>query len=84
MDNEWIKIKTGDSEHQYIWYDEDKKQHYYTPDFYSPKLNKYFEVKGYWWGEDKNKMNQVIFQNDKIKIEIIMKNELLQYEKFLI
>ncbi len=84
IDTEWMKVKTGDNKHQYIWIDNDNIQHYYTPDFYSPKLNKYFEVKGYWWGNDKNKMKQVMSQNKQIKIEIVMKNELINYEKLVL
>jgi ribosomal protein L37AE/L43A len=83
IDENWIKIGVGNKEHSFIWEDENKNKHYYTPDFYSSKLNKYFEIKGYWWGEDKNKMQQVIRQNEHIKIEIITKKELLEYEKLI-
>ena len=83
IDENWIKIGVGHKGHSFIWKDEKEKEHYYTPDFFSPKLNKYFEVKGYWWGDDKNKMKQVISQNKEIKIEIVMKNELLNYEKLI-
>lgn len=81
IDENWIKLGVGHKDHSYIWKDIDNIEHYYTPDFFSPKLNKYFEVKGYWWGDDKNKMIQVIEQYPSIKIEIIMKKELLEYEK---
>lgn len=84
IDENWIKIGVGHKGHSFIWKDNNEKEHYYTPDFFSPKLNKYFEVKGYWWGDDKNKMKQVISQNKQVKIEIIMKNELVNYEKLLI
>ena len=83
IDENWIKIGVGNKGHSFIWIDSENIEHYYTPDFYSPKLNKYFEVKGYWWGDDKNKMNQVISQHKNIKIEIVMKSELLKYEKLL-
>ena len=83
IDENWIKIGVGHKGHSFIWKDDNDKEHFYTPDFYSPKLNKYFEVKGYWWGDDKNKMKQVISQNKQIKIEIIMKSELLNYEKLI-
>ena len=39
------------------------------------------EIKGYWWGDDKNKMKKVISQHKNIKIDIIMKKELIEYEK---
>jgi len=83
IDENWIKIGVGHRGHSFIWKDDNNNEHFYTPDFYSPKLNKYFEVKGYWWGDDKNKMKQVISQNKEIKIEIVMKNELLNYEKLI-
>ncbi len=82
MDENWMKIGVGYKEHSFIWND-GERDHYYTPDFYSPKLNKYFEVKGYWWGKDEMKMNQVISQNINIKIEIIRKSELEIYEKLI-
>lgn len=84
LDKNWIKIGIGTKGHSYIWKDDNNIEHYYTPDFFSPKLNKYFEVKGYWWGDDKNKMKKVIEQNKNIKIEIIRKKELIAYEKLII
>ncbi|MCK9575808.1 MAG: hypothetical protein WC979_00760 [Candidatus Pacearchaeota archaeon] len=82
IDNEWIKIGVGNSTHSYEWEDESGITHMYTPDFYSPKLNKYFEVKGYWWGDDKNKMIKVQEQHN-LNIEIIQKKELAIYEKLI-
>lgn len=82
LDENWIKIGCGNKGHSFIWND-GIRDHYYTPDFYSEKLNKYFEVKGYWWGNDKEKMNQVIPQNPHIKIEIIRKIDLEKYEKLI-
>lgn len=81
LDENWIKIGIGTKGHSYIWIDDNNIKHYYTPDFFSPKLNKYFEIKGYWWGDDENKMKKVIEQNKSIKIEIIKKKELIVYEK---
>jgi len=75
IDDDWIKIGVGNKEHSYQWKDFENKEHWYTPDFWSPKLEKYFEVKGYWWGEDKEKMRQVLTQNN-IKLEIIDKKRL--------
>ena len=83
IDEDWIKIGIGHKDHSYIWIDNKNIEHYYTPDFYSPKLNKYFEIKGYWWGDDKNKMEQVIKQYPSIKFDIIMKKELIEYEKLI-
>lgn len=83
IDKDWIKIGVGHKYHSFIWKDDNNIEHYYTPDFYSPKLNKYFEVKGYWWGNDKLKMKKVIEQNKNINIEIVMKSDLLKYEKLI-
>jgi hypothetical protein len=80
IDENWIKPGVGNKEHTYKWIDDDCTEHNYTPDFYSPKLNKYFEVKGYWWGNDKRKMELVLSQHN-INVEMIFKNELNQYIK---
>lgn len=80
IDKDWIKIGIGDSNHTFKWKDEKGNFHHYTPDFWSPRLQKYFEIKGYWWGEDKKKMQMVLEQNN-INLEIIRKKELKSYLK---
>lgn len=80
MDPDWIKPGVGNKNHSFKWMDENGIEHYYTPDFWSPKLEKYFEVKGYWWGNDKEKMRLVLEQNT-VKIEIIQRSDLESYEK---
>jgi len=82
LDENWIKPGVGNKNHTYEWLDKEGKKHNYTPDFYSPKLNKYFEVKGYWWGEDKLKMKYVLEQH-KLNVEIIQKKELESYLKLI-
>jgi hypothetical protein len=82
IDKDWIKIGIGDSNHTFEWKDENDKIHHYTPDFWSPKLQKYFEIKGYWWGKDKMKMKMVLEQNN-INLEIIRKKELKSYLKLI-
>jgi len=82
LDENWIKPGVGNKNHTYIWFDKEGKKHNYTPDFYSPKLSKYFEVKGYWWGEDKLKMKYVLEQH-KINVEIVQKKELQNYLKLI-
>lgn len=72
LDDDWIKIGIGDKDHSFKWKDDNGIIHYYTPDFWSPKLKKYFEIKGYWWGKDKQKMKLVLEQNN-INLEIIDK-----------
>ena len=61
--------------------DENKTVHFYTPDFWSHKLNKYFEIKGYLRERDSIKMQKVIEQNPNILIEMVRKNELNKYLK---
>lgn len=45
----------------------------YTPDFYLPDYDLYIEVKGYWWGNDKEKMQVVMEQHQNKKIQLIEK-----------
>lgn len=48
----------------------DNKKHY-TPDFYLPEYNVYIEIKGHWWGNDREKMDCVIEQHPDKRIIII-------------
>jgi hypothetical protein len=82
IDDEWIKIGIGKNEHSYKWIDENGKIRTYTPDFWSPKLKKYFEIKGYWREKDKIKMKFVLEQNE-INLEIVTKKELDYYLKLV-
>lgn len=84
IDENWDKPKLNNIEHSFTWIDDENKEHLYSPDFYSPKLNKYFEVKGYWWGNDKEKMKRVIDQNKDTVIEIVRKKDLESYEKLIL
>lgn len=72
-------IKPTSSKHS-LNYKIENIQKTYTPDFYLEDLNLYLEVKGYWWGNDREKMNYVFEQNPDVKIVIIERNE---YEKIL-
>lgn len=47
----------------------------YTPDFYLPERNLYVEIKGYWWGNDRHKMDLVLEQHSDKKFIIIEKYE---------
>lgn len=58
----------------------DGKVRSYTPDFYLPKENIYLEIKGYWWGDDKRKMEIVVETYKDTKFVIIEKEE---YKKIL-
>ncbi len=78
LDENWVKIGINDKKHTFVWENEKGEKHYYTPDFYSPKLKKYFEIKGYWRERDKIKMNYVLRQYLP-NLEIIQKKELKSY-----
>lgn len=82
LDEGWIKIGVGNKEHSFKWIDDNSIKHTYSPDFYSPKLNKYFEVKGQWF-DNKRKMELVIEQNNLTNIEIVQEKQLLEYENSL-
>lgn len=47
-----IKLKTD-----VMWYKINGQTKAYTPDFYLPEYSLKLEIKGYWWGNDKEKMN---------------------------
>ena len=83
LDENWIKPSLYHSEHSLTWTDGQKNEHTYTPDFWSPKFKKYFEVKGYWWGNDKQKMEIVYQQNPEVKIELIQKKQIEYYEALI-
>ena len=74
---EWKKLKTNKD---ILEYKMDGKFRCYTPDFYLPAYNVYLEVKGRWWGRDREKMDIVIKTYPDKNIVIIEKE---QYEKFL-
>jgi hypothetical protein len=77
MGIKWIKLKTN--QHTFV-YVREGKQHSYTPDFYIPDVNIYLEIKGYWWGNDKEKMNIVKTTYPDIQIIVV---EYLEYMKIL-
>ena len=51
----------------------------YTPDFYLEEFNTYIELKGFWWGNDKRKM-EIVLSNTKSKIVVVEKE---QFDKFM-
>lgn len=51
------------------------KTHYYTPDFYCPEQNIYFEVKGFRKDRDLYKMYLVLQEHPELKIKMIEQNE---------
>jgi hypothetical protein len=74
---EWKKLKTH---RDILEYSMDGKVRSYTPDFYLPYYDLFLEVKGYWWGKDKEKMDIVAKTYPNKKIVVLEKE---QYEKFL-
>ena len=69
----WIKCTKNKYSLKYI----SDRIHYYTPDFYLPEYDIYLEIKGHWWGNDKQKMDLVCKQNQNIKL-IIIENDLYE------
>lgn len=49
----------------------DGKERHYTPDFYLPQFDRYVEVKGYWWGDDRRKMQAVMEQHQDKKFVFV-------------
>lgn len=77
LDENWIKPSIWNREHQFNWFDKNGKSHWYTPDFWSPKLQKYFEIKGFWKKDDEEKKN---FVSSLKNLEIVYKKDLEKYE----
>jgi hypothetical protein len=78
MGIEWHKV--GASCPKYFSYEMDGRTRRYTPDFYLPEHDLFLEVKGYWWGDDKRKMDIVQTTYPNVKFVIIEKEE---YNKIL-
>lgn len=66
----WTKIRNFP-----FRYLKNNKVHRYSPDFYLPDFDCYLEIKGYWWGNDREKMSLVRAQNPDKKIIVIEKDE---------
>lgn len=73
----WYKPKV----HKDVWsYKLNDKNKSYTPDLYLIDLDLYLEIKGHWWGNDKDKMDAVLEQHPDKNLLIIEKD---QYQKIL-
>ena len=77
LDENWIKPSIWNREHQFQWWDKNGKSHWYTPDFWSPKLQKYFEIKGFWKKDDVEKKE---FVQTLKNVEIVYKEDLELYK----
>lgn len=75
----WIKIKNYTDSFIYF---KDNKIKRYTPDFYLEEIDKYIEIKGFWWGNDKDKMKLVFENNFELKTKLIIIEKYL-YKKIL-
>lgn len=77
MNIKWHKPRVNSE----VWrYKLNEKIKSYTPDLFLEEYNLFLEIKGYWWGNDKEKMNAVLQQHPDKKLIIIEKE---QYEKIL-
>ena len=77
MEIKWEKLKTNQHTFDYVI---DGKTRCYTPDFFLQEYETYLEIKGRWWGNDKEKMDIVLKTYPNKKIVIIEKDD---YEKIL-
>ena len=64
----WIKPTTAN---HLIRYDIEGQTKSYTPDFYLKEYNVYLEIKGHWWGNDRDKMDAVFKQHPEKNIVLI-------------
>lgn len=74
----WKKVTS--SEHSFV-YELGGKIRRYTPDFYLKEYGVYLEVKGYWWGNDREKMNTVFKKYPSSKIILVEK---LEYDRIML
>lgn len=65
---EWEKVRTNCHIFQF---EQNSKLKSYSPDFWLPELELYIEIKGFWWGNDKEKMELVKNQNQDKKLILI-------------
>jgi len=74
----WIKLKTNKDT---LKYEMNGKIRSYTPDFYLPDYDMYVEVKGFWWGDDKEKM-KIVLQTYPDKIIAVVEKE--EYQEIML
>jgi len=58
------------------FHDDKQREGTYRPDFYLPKEDIYYEVKGYWRGDGKAKFYAFIAQHPNLKIKLVKKAEI--------
>jgi len=64
----WEKIKTNN--HLFTYHMKGKKRSY-SPDFFLQDFDLYVEIKGVWWGDDKEKMEHVRDQHSDKNLIVI-------------
>lgn len=70
----WDKIATNNHIFKYF---QNGKIRSYAPDFYLPEFNIYVEIKGFWWGDDEEKMKCIKEQHHDKKIIVLFGKEKL-------
>ena len=78
IDSLWLRPSIT-NKHTLKWIDDNDQEHIYIPDFYSPKLDKYFEVKGYQNEKNKSKMKFILSHYNNV--EMVFINDLKRYEE---
>lgn len=76
---DWKKVK----KEGLIRYSINERQTTYTPDIYLPEFDITLEIKGYWWGNDEEKMKYVLESNPHLgnKIYFVFKDEFDRIKK---
>lgn len=77
-DIKWEKIKVNSHTFEYKCTNGVTRR--YTPDFYLKDFDMYIEVKGYWWGNDKEKVNSVL-NSHNINLKVL--NDKTLFESFI-
>lgn len=72
----WQKVKTNNHIFKYI---KNGKVCSYAPDIFLPELNLYIEIKGFWWGDDENKMISIKQQHIDKNVVIIFGRDRLNF-----
>lgn len=81
LEIKWEKPKTN----RYTFsYEMDGKTRSYTPDFFLPELDLFVETKGFWWGNDKEKMKAVFKSNPEIRLALVEKDSYLKLGSFFL
>lgn len=75
----WKKCKVHSDIFSYFL---DGKEKHYTPDFYLPDSRKFVEIKGFWWGRDKEKIQSALENNPILKDNFILLENIEDIQRF--